>query len=438
MAGGTIIGKFKEEIRRLKTDRSGSVALVFAFAVPILLMGTAALISYVNANQIKTRLANAADSAVLAVVSQPGTQVGDTGQAADDARNARLKTFFERNAGADYAFVTSANYETKKANGTTTASITWKATTNSILPTFLAQAMMSMSGTSSSTSAEPLYVDIYALVDASGSMGIGASAADQTIMQNGMGCTFACHIYNGDATAHALGANLRFDIVKNALSQMIQAGQSRSLVANEFRYAIYKFSSRLTKVRPLTPDNAAVTSALNSMTLDGDYTSSGKEGAGTNFYKALLDMQSEMGTPGDGKTPGNPLIFLLILTDGVGDDVLETGGGGWVKDSLFHSFAPVVYDNGQYITGFDPSNCAYFKNKGIAVMTLDIGYVIPPGTSDPRYVDIGNILKPQIMTNMQACASRASYAFQAETPSEIQRAISQMFEAAFSKARLTN
>lgn len=433
--GKTMAGR----LARLIGDRSANVAIVFAFAAPVILMGSAATLSYVNTTRLKDRLTNAADAAVLSVVSQPGTQVGDYGQEDDDARNTRLKTYFQKNAAADFDHVTAATYQTNKSNGTTTANLTWKATASSIMPGFLSQAVMTIEGSSSSTSAEPLYVDFYVLIDASGSMGIGASAADQTKMQNGMGCTFACHITGGDTQAHNLGAKLRFDIVKDAVSSMVTTAKSKMLVPNEFRFAIYKFSNRLTQVRPLTPDNAAVTSALSSMVLDGNHIPQlDLEGSGTNFSKVLADMQNEVKTPGDGKTPGKPLVFFLIFTDGVGDDVLEKGNMYWVKDPLFSVYAPVVHDNGQYITGFDPSLCKPFKDKGVAVMTLDIGYVIPPGSGDERYVDIGNILKPKIMANMKACASRESYAFQAETPSEIQRAITKMFEAAFSKARLTN
>jgi Flp pilus assembly protein TadG len=436
-----LLRRLRHDGTRLASDRQGSLAMVLALALPVLIMGTGAVLSYVMAVRMKTRLDTAADSAVLSVVSQPGTQIGDDGAAGDAARNALLQAYFQKNAGADYASVKNATYSTSKANGTTKASMTWTAQTSTILPSFFADKLMTATGTSAATSAEPLYVDIYALVDASGSMGIGASAADQTKMQNGMGCTFACHLQGGDTTAHNLGATLRFDVIKNAVSTMVAAAKTRALIPNEFRFAIYKFSNRLTKVRPLTTDNSAVTTALNAMTLDGYVTAAGLEGAGTNFYKALTDLQSEIGTPGDGKTADKPLIFLLILTDGTGDDVFEQPIpylSYWYPDPLFKPFAPVVYDNNQRITGFDPANCTPFKTKGISVMTLDIGYVIPPGTSDSRYIDIGNILKPKIMANMQACASRSSYAHQAETPSEIQTAITQMFEAAFSKARLTN
>jgi len=415
--------------------------MMLALALPVMLMGTGVVMSYVMAVRMKTRLDTAADAAVLSVVSQPGSQTGDDGAAGDAARNAMLQAFFQKNAGADYTSVKTTTYTTSKNNGTIKANIAWSAQSATILPAFFATKMLTMTGSSAATSAEPLYVDIYALVDASGSMGIGASAADQTIMQNGMGCTFACHLQGGDTTAHKLGATLRFDVVKNAVATMVSAAKTRALVPNEFRFAIYKFSNRLTKVRALSADNTAVANALNTMTLDGYKTPAGLEGAGTNFYKALSDLQNEIGTPGDGKTPGNPLIFLLILTDGTGDDVFEQptpSAGSWIKDPLFKTYAPVVKDNNQFITGFDPANCAPFKNKGISVMTLDIGYVIPPGTTDARYIDIGTVLKPKIQANMRACASRTSYAHQAETPSEIETAITQMFESAFSKARLTN
>lgn len=434
-----MFGKMRDP-KALWRDRSGSLPIALALSLPVMVLATAATLSYVSSNNLKNRLAAAADSAVLSVVSQPGTQVGDKGSDDDDKRQTMVDTYFKRNAGADYAFVKKTKAKINKANGTITATLDWTAQSATVLPGITPVDTFQISGSSSATSAEPLYIDFYILIDASGSMGIGASSADQTKMQNGMGCTFACHLEGQDDVAHSLGAKLRFDVVKEAVTSMIAAAKTKAMINNEFRFSIYKFSNRLTKVRPLTPDNAAVSSALAAMTLDGNYNpqGGGTEGSGTNFNKVLADMQKEVGTPGDGKTPGKPLVFFLIFTDGVGDDAFEQGGSAWIKDPLFSIYQPVIYDNNQYITGFDPSLCKPFKDKGISVMTLDIGYVIPPGSGDQRYIDIGNILKPKIMDNMRACASRETYAHQAESPAEIQRAITLMFEAAYSKARLTN
>jgi len=76
--------------------------------------------------------------------------------------------------------------------------------------------------------AQDASADITFLIDNSASLGVGATPADQRIMQNGMGCAFACHLPNSTfetpwtpERAAQLGAKLRIESVREAVTEAL-------------------------------------------------------------------------------------------------------------------------------------------------------------------------------------------------------------------------
>jgi hypothetical protein len=343
-------------------------------------------------------------------------------------------------------------------NGHLTAALSYSASTTTTFSNLIGIRKINITGAASAESARPVYVDIYALVDASGSMGIGATANDQKLMQQKLGCTLACHTDTPTkptqfsvTNAHNAGATLRFDVVQSVLSQMITASKGKQLMEGQFRFGVAKFSNDVTVVSPITTNANAVTAAVNGMSLDGPVSID--TGMGTIFKYSLQRYADMLPAGGDGSTPEHPLTYVLIMTDGVGDNVKENihavgqTYGAWNPDPNFQYYAP-VYDgytgqvvqagaSGELFTGFDPTTCDPFKNKNITVMTLDLEYVVPSPIPDARYRVIENLLKPQILTNLGKCASQVSFAYKANSPADIQAAIKNMFETAIKSAHLS-
>ena len=69
---------------------------------------------------------------------------------------------------------------------------------------------MTVTGTSTSTTNMPLYIDFYLLLDNSPSMGVGATPADVTKMVNNTSdqCAFACHDLNDNNNYYKLAKTL--------------------------------------------------------------------------------------------------------------------------------------------------------------------------------------------------------------------------------------
>ncbi len=438
-------------------DRRGAIAMQFAAMAVVLTFTAGFAVDYSLSRGADEKIQAAADSAVLAAVSNPVSFGGVGDSALQTNATAVLKKYFDAaisqfpNYNVSYTPAVSAH------NGHITAKLDFSAETTTTFSNLIGVKTIHVAGTASAESARPVYVDIYALVDASGSMGIGATANDQKIMQQKLGCTLACHTdtptkptqFSIDK-AHLAGATLRFDVVQSVLSQMITASKGKQVMTGQFRFGVAKFSNDVTVVSPITTDADAVTAAVNGMTLDGPVGID--KGMGSIFRYSLQRYADMLPAGGDGSTPEHPLTFVLIMTDGVADNVKENvyaigqTYGNWNPDPNFQYYSPVYNDSGAMVgpgaggelfTGFDPTNCDPFKAKNMTIMTLDLEYVIPQPIPDNRYRVIQNSLKPQILANLSKCASQVSYAYKADSPGDIQAAIKNMFETAIKSAHLS-
>ena len=414
----------------------------FAITAVVLTFTAGFAVDYSMSRGADEKIQAAADSAVLAAVSNPATFGGVGDSALQTNATAILKKYF--NAAItqfpNYNITYTPNVEAH--NGHIVAAMTYNAWTTTTFSNMIGVSKININGSATAESARPVYVAIYALVDASASMGIGATQADQQIMQKTIGCTLACHISGTQVAAHNATAYLRFDIVKGAMSSIIKASGSKAVMTGQFSFAVSKFSNNITQVSPLTTDTAKAAQAVDGMDLD-DPQYGPAQGMGTNFAQSLNSFFKTLPASGDGSTPSTPLIYVLIMTDGVSDNVDEQvgangkGTGGWISDPNWDWF-PTVYGSGERFAGFNPALCDQFKNKGMSVMTLDMEYVIPNPIPDSRYTLIQNSLKPKILSNLQKCASQASYAYSANSPADIQTAIDNMFETAIKSAHLSS
>jgi hypothetical protein len=225
------------------------------------------------------------------------------------------------------------------------------------------------------------------------------------------------------------------------MSKIIKASGAKAVMTNQFSFAVSKFSNSVTQISPLLTDAATVAKAVDGMDLD-DPINGPAQGMGTNFAQSLNAFAEGLPAGGDGSSPESPLRYVLIMTDGVSDNVWEQLGadkkphGAWIPDPQWDAFAP-VFGGGEKFAGFNPALCDQFKKKGMNVMTLDMEYVIPNPIPDSRYTLIRDNLKPKILANLQKCATHPSFAYSASSPGDIQNAIDNMFESAIKSAHLS-
>jgi Flp pilus assembly protein TadG len=424
---------------RLCADRSGSIAIFVAIGAVPLVLAVGVAVDYSNAGRVRAQMTSAADAAALAAVARGAThyamagqnpqQVTHSTQIAHAAFQANLEASPTTNGVVLLPRVTSNQRRVR-------AEVCFEAAVRTHVMTVVGYGSIPIRNCVTAASEPPRFVEINVLMDASGSMGIGATRADQLRMEATIGCAFGCHVNDSDRAARLAGATLRFDVIRNAVAGIVQQADSDATLRQQVRFNIYKFSNVMTQIADSRDPLHRIRQAVLGTEMDGM-----AQGAGTDFRSAIRDFAAAMPVSGDGTSAASPVRFLLIMTDGIENSVLLAGTNThwWVtQDPDFVPFPPVVVYNNQNMQGFNPTYCTAVKAKGATVMTLNTPYLVPPGTTEPRFTQIRDILQPHITANMQSCASRPELAFSASDPDDIEAAVNQMFSLTHGVPRLTN
>jgi Flp pilus assembly protein TadG len=194
-------------IRRFATDPRANTAVIFALAIVPILAAIGCATDYSIANRMKAKLQAAADAASLASVSKNSAgynaAVLMTSNGAVPAGVAEANAIFNGNAStfSGYSNLTVTSSVTK-TGATLNATVQFSASISTVFMGVLGFNSLALSGSSTSSSGVPLYLDFYLLVDVSGSMGLPSTTSEAQRLQAvspdlytyyTSGCTFACH-----------------------------------------------------------------------------------------------------------------------------------------------------------------------------------------------------------------------------------------------------
>jgi Flp pilus assembly protein TadG len=433
--------------RNFSHDKRGAVTLIFALSAIVLFASVGLAVDYTNVSRAREQLNAAADSAVLSAVSKqamnnwPGT---DKGVGAATA-------MFQAQANAA-ANVTIQNVTVNVAQTGTiiAATLNYTATIKNTFGPLVHAPTWSFRGQAQATTQLPAYVDFYLLLDNSPSMGVAATNADITNMQNltanlSQGsCAFGCHQQNSDGTdnlndyyhvAKNNGVTMRIDVLRTATQSLTTTATQTATLPNQFRMGVYEFSYNgklptnsnvtLTTIQSLTSNLTAVATAANA--IDLAYAYQDQRDDQSSFDYSLPAINGVMSDPGNGTSqspgPNAPQAFLFFVTDGAEDEpgtpygkTGNTGQGNRVIDAI------------------NPALCTTIKNRGINIAVLYTTYLPLPTNAyyNAHIAPISN----QISTNLQQCASPGF--FWSVSPSQgIAEAMNAMFQAAVAKSRLT-
>lgn len=460
---GTLFRRLPALLRRSGSDQSGSLTTMFAFSAIHLIGFVGFATDYGLELAAKSKLDHAADAAVVAAITSAQTYIVNYTGTSDPTNDAitvgktQALAQFKANTGSLPATVPAPTIGISPAGDgrTFTATVSYSFTMPTIFMKILGTKTMNFAGTASSTLTIPAFTNIHIVIDTSSSMGIGATLKDQQIVFNATGgCAVACHYSGTTTTVRNAGATLRIDVAKNAvvtaLNQIANATNS-----NRFQVAIYTMSSQFKTLVSLTPTISDAITAVQALDI-GNYANDG----GTNTTNSLKSLSNNLKTDGNGLTQGTAQGFVMLITDGVQDsDIKVAYNGGWTDgyDQYFTAYSPCITPNCKVFSGFAqpitvesflPSACDAIKSKGYTLMTLNTTYLVPPTslqTSDPKgaalksvFDFIQNYLLSSISSNLASCASGSSNAYSANSPTEINNAVQQMFAAAGAQARITN
>ena len=444
-------------------DRRGNVAVIFGIAAIPLIGAIGIAIDYGFMLSVKARLDLAADAASIAGAAGANsyfsayTGSGDPTAAATAAGQAQATAQFNANQGALPASgtLTLNPAAISRSGSTLTSTISYRFSMPSFFMGALGSKSAAFTGSSTASVTLPTYINIFIILDNSESMGIGATAADQTVVNSiSPGCAIACHYPGSDTatSARAAGATLRIDAAKSAVYAALSTVPNNST----YQVAVYTMSDKFTNVYALSNNVTGAQAYFQSVQSNPssiDLADDGNDGgtdvtyAMNSLYSTLKSLKADgtAVTPGDGLTPQTALGIVMLITDAVQDsDEKVWSGGTYVDQSSpnFTVFSPCNqsscwYDStfGVTMESMDPSKCTQIKNLGYTMVTLDVNYLIPPTSMQDSadfetvFTYIQNYLLSSITSNMSSCATSSSYAFSATTPANMTSALQSMFAA---------
>jgi Flp pilus assembly protein TadG len=449
------LGRFAGSAARVLSsfggDKRGNVALILAVAAIPTLGAVGAGVDYSIAYRARTKLQEVADAAALVAVSKV-EQGLSASTAQTDAQN-----FFNAQAAALGLAASTLTVTVTDSSSSTgrTAVVSFTGSTPTSILGVMGFSSIPFSASSTANVALPTYIDFYLLLDNTPSMGLAATQADITRLQNLTAsgeegaCAFACHntytpgnhsqldpTGNYYYIAKNNGVTMRIDVVRQATQALMDTASNSEVVSNQFRMAIYTFgadcsSPGLTTVQALTSSLSTAKSAAGNIDLMTIPYQNYNSDQCTDFDGTFSSMNSTIPTPGSG-TSAAPQKFLFYVSDGVADAnypsscTRPTAGGGRCQEPL------------------TVANCTALKNRGVQIAVLYTTYQQLTGNSwymswiDPfNQGPFAPSPNSKIAQNMQSCASPGYY-FEVGPNQGISDAMNALFKKAVAQARLTH
>ncbi len=432
-------------IGRFRRDQRGNIAVIFALALLPVLSAIGCAVDYSRATQLRSKLQAAVDAASVGSVAKTspafiaaGTMNSD-GPIPAGAKDAK-KLFNGNMSGTAGYKLNNFSATVTKSGGTVTSTTSFSADIPTTFMNVIGKPTMTVTGTSTSVSNMPLYIDFYLLLDNTPSMGVGATPADVATMVNHTpdSCAFACHDLNDPNNyyklAKSLGVTTRIDVLRTATQQLMDTAAATETYSNQFRMAIYDFggSASTQGLRALFALSSSLTSAkaaagnIDLMTVNGQGQLNDQD---TGYSAILPAINSVIGAPGTG-TSSAPQKYLFFVSDGVADEY----NTGCLKPTT----------GGRCQSPINPALCTTIKNRGIKIAVLYTTYLalptnawynswIAPFNAGPY----GPSPNSEIANNMKGCASPGLY-FEVSPTEGISQAMNALFQKAVSDARISS
>jgi Flp pilus assembly protein TadG len=251
---------------------------------------------------------------------------------------------------------------------------------------------------------------------------------------------------------------LRLDAVGYAVNALLTTAnntETQHQITNQYRVGLFPFIQNLcyANVNSSSSCSVGLTTSLTGSTINNFATTlaslldtgqnSTLGSGGTHFENALNTMnKSVIPNPAGTGTSNNPLPYLFIVTDG-SQDYQTQWSGGWSSQNWsatgavpYQNSATVIPPNSVTSTDY----CTTLKNRGVTIAILYIPYqtIINANASFANNEDgYANNNISKIAPALQTCAS-TNFFYTANTPTDIQNALIQMFEQAVSTAHVSN
>lgn len=257
---------------RFAKDVRGNIAIIAVLSALGMVLALGSAVDMTRLIMEKAKYSHYADSSALLAANQV-TQASTPAAAQTMAQNA----FNQMAVQDDTTTLAAVTATVTDGHGQRTVNLTYQATVQMDFMGILGLNSATINGTTTVVGGIAQYADFYVLFDNTPSMGIAATSADITRLQNLTGgCAFACHetdlVNNNYTKAHNAvpPITLRVDSVRNAVASLLTAIQTNQTTLNNFRAGIYSFGptdalDALTLVAPLSSSMPTVTTAANTI-----------------------------------------------------------------------------------------------------------------------------------------------------------------------------
>ena len=479
---------FKALIARWSRNRRGSVAIMFALALPVMIFGIGFAVDYGLYAREKARLNMMADEAGLAAVSSTA-MTETTTQAQTLAQNmftAQASQLPRITLAAGQPAVTISM---DSSNLIRTASVTYSATYSTMFSGVLGVPTLPVSGQSVAQSASETApnTNFYVLLDNQGSMALPATQAGINQMQSltplqiSGGCAFACHEaapnspaagfasdVQGNPCKSGSGSNcpqidnyqlarnnnitLRFDAVTSAINTLISTAstlQGEMSPRPTYQFAVYSVDSPYTQglynVMPLTATYVTDWSTYSpNLQLYTVYSDGGAcATSGSNKCGTYADTASQVSptivwqNAGFFSSPiGTEMASLASTIPAAG-----TGASSSTPKEVLlvvtDGVEDTVVSNQLSITKWDStalSSCTTLKNNGVQIAILYTTYYPTPGFW--LYDNYVGTFQSNIGPTLQGCASPGLF-MTAAVGDNLTNDFITLFQLAMQSSRLT-
>ena len=488
--------RLRRTLRELLSARRGAIAVIFALLAPVLALCAIGVIDIATLESTKTHLQDATDAAALAVSAAAAANPNTPETSLQTTATTLLQTDFQNGSqtvGALTPTISSFKVCTPVqiadcavVNGqaliTNTVSMVTSVRAHCYAPLVMpglcnsAEQSVAMTVSNTTNIGYAGNVQINMLLDVSGSMIVGSTAADIAAGEkwnsnsanwatvhnpNESGqtsdCAFACHdqgnssqgvngpttsgsansdMQMGETNAKAAGATTRLDVMLQSVASVITDEQS--YVANSTTLSKDSYYFNITTIAD-SLTNIYTAAKANDWTDPVNSLSKAYVGLDTDLTGQLPTYANQIGVNGAGPQ-GAPIKFVVLISDGLQSDFYKdftasycSASGPdtpWQTAAYYgaNSASPTWqgYYGACYAAPMSTAGCTTMKNNGVVVAVLETPYVPLTGQDQGEkglYETVvrhtiyptGPNASSTVSTQLQACATSPQYYYQANT-----------------------
>lgn len=427
-------------------SEDGGIAITGALSMPFLLLLVFGALDYSQVSNAKQELESAASAAALAAVNEAHIAYSDREdvELADLIKEKATQVFQSRTSHINGITMEGVTISPAVSGNVMTVDINYGAKVDSLLSSMVGVDSFAISGQKRAQASAKSYININLLFDVSGSMGIGATIADQKKVFDATGCAFACH--TGQARggssydkARSAGADMRIDVAREAAMSAVNLIEQKSEFEGQVSFSLHKFSNTRTEI--LSSSDKKSTDYIHIRQLLSDEVQMDMVGTGTNVELAVQDLSKTLKS-GSGRTPDDRVEYIIVLTDGIENSQAWSKSTGWYPHPEKMVNNPYK-EHAKHEINYAPgtTSCKTLRDNGTHIYFIHTEYIVPSygalsSHNVNRFDFIEDELHDLVPVRMTECTGKVENVIEANSPEEIENAFERLFKEFSTPLRL--